>query len=66
MQLPLLGLLQRHDRVEDALVGAEREQRALDDALDQAVAVGVAMVEHATGAGASDRGACAASKRASQ
>ena len=45
MQLPLLGLLQRHHRVEDALVGPEREQRALDDALDQPIAVGVAMVE---------------------
>jgi phosphopantothenoylcysteine decarboxylase/phosphopantothenate--cysteine ligase len=45
-ELPLLRLLQRHDRVEDPLVGAKREQGALDDTLDQAVAVGEAMLQH--------------------
>ena len=43
--LPLLELLQAHDGVEDALVGAEGEERPLDDALDQPVAVGIPMLE---------------------
>src|SRR5262245_15507677 len=45
-ELPLLRLLERHDRVEDALVRAEREQRALDDALDQSIAIDVPVVQH--------------------
>src|SRR5262245_53837807 len=44
--LPLVELLQGHHRVEDALVGAEREQRPLDDTLDEAIAIGITVLEH--------------------
>src|SRR5262249_5626820 len=45
-RLPLAKLLDGHQRVEDALVGAEREQGPLDHALDEAITIREAAREH--------------------